>query len=113
MFSLISIIIVCIRNYLVYRHNIHAPLAVAIAALKPNIQVIKVAEYRIHPKHVTNPYDQNYAKHNLGILSLACKIDVENYYKIELPKKPTAQICIEEDCIVPIYRLVGYVSTVV
>ncbi|XP_034950701.1 uncharacterized protein [Chelonus insularis] len=102
----------CLQEAINVRHNIRAPLSVVIAPLKPSIQVIRIAEYRIHPKHITNPYSADNPKHNLAILSLACRISSVNYHKIELPTLPMTHICTEENCIIAVYRQSGYMNVI-
>ncbi|XP_011312273.1 uncharacterized protein [Fopius arisanus] len=103
----------CLHEALHIRENIRGALAVAIVPWKSTVQIIKVAEYRIHPKHNTNPYSSSYVKHNVAILSLACDIEPENYHRIELPNRPMINFCNNRNCIVAIYKIVGYSSHVV
>lgn len=98
------------RFHIFYRHNIRAPLAVVIAPLKSTVQILRISEYRIHPKHNTNPYSPDYATHNIAILSLACAIDPENYRRIQMPNRPMSSLCNTGNCVVAVYRVVGYVS---
>lgn len=87
-----------------------AHLAVVIAPLKSTVQIIRVADYRIHPKHNTNPYSRDHARYNVALLSLICKIETVNYFKIELPNQSTAHVCGDDDCVVAIYKSTGHVS---
>ncbi|XP_063989771.1 uncharacterized protein LOC135169032 [Diachasmimorpha longicaudata] len=102
----------CLHEALHIRHNIRGSLAVAIAPLKSSVQIIRVVEYRIHPKHNANPYTIDYIKHNVAILKLECTIDVENDHRVELPNQPMMNFCKDENCNVAIYRIVGYNSNV-
>lgn len=78
--------------------------------MKSSIQIIRVAEYKIHPSHNTNPYSADHMKHNIAILSLACRISKVNYYKINLPTEPMTHICTEENCVLAIFRKTKHVS---
>ncbi|CAG5108858.1 Protein of unknown function [Cotesia congregata] len=93
----------CLHEAMHIKHNIRAPLAVVIAPLKTSVQVIRVAEYKIHPEHNTNPYSPDHTKHNIAILSLACRISTVNYNKIYLPTEPMTHICTEENCVLAVY----------
>lgn len=100
----------CGFYFIFLRHNIRAPLAVVIAPLRTSVQVIRVAEYKIHPEHNTNPYSPDHTKHNIAILSLACRISTVNYNKIYLPTEPMTHICTEENCVLAVYTKTRHVS---
>ncbi|KAG8037560.1 hypothetical protein G9C98_005770 [Cotesia typhae] len=102
----------CLHEAMHIKHNIRAPLAVVIAPLRTSIQVIRVAEYKIHPKHNTNPYSPDHTKHNIAILSLACRISTVNYNKIYLPTEPMTHICTEENCVIAVYTKTRHTAIV-
>ncbi|KAK0178894.1 hypothetical protein PV327_007735 [Microctonus hyperodae] len=93
-------------------HNVRAHLAVIIAPLKSTVQMIRVAEWRVHPMHDTNPHGPNHLNHNLAILNLACRISSANYYKIQLPTEAMTHICTEGNCFIAVYRKTSHTSNV-
>ncbi|KAK0097940.1 hypothetical protein PV326_012619 [Microctonus aethiopoides] len=94
-------------------HNVRAHLAVIIAPLKSTVQMIRVAEWRVHPMHDTNPHGSNHLKHNLAILNLACRISSSNYFKIQLPTEAMTHICTEGNCFIAVYRKTSHSSNVI
>ncbi|XP_033225754.1 uncharacterized protein LOC117178437 [Belonocnema kinseyi] len=107
----------CMHEATHIRHNLKAPLVVVIAPLKPDLQVIRVHSYKVHPKHdifpEVYPHNHLHIRHNIAVIKLACSIKPQHLTKIRLPKAPYTEICSSDNCMVAVLRKVGKTSLVI
>ncbi|XP_023246942.1 uncharacterized protein LOC111643401 [Copidosoma floridanum] len=92
----------CINRAQIYEYHVNAELAVLIGSLdEASSYVIKIEDFRIHPRYVPDPSSADHARNNIAILMLSCSIPRKSLFVPSLPSDvygDIGHVCCSSGC---------------